>query len=178
MIDQRAVSRYANALFQFAKAKKELEKIDKYFLEIRNLVSRHPEISHLLLNSTISRTEKEDFLDKIVPSKISRTLLHFLKVLIKKRRFQELLPIQEEFHRLFEKSQGVQEVTAISTTPLSASNERKLCSVLKKKLRSEIRLIPKTDPKLIGGLILRFDGTEINASFRDRLHEIRQKLMS
>ena len=60
--------------------------------------------------------------------------------------------------------------------PLSDSAAARLEKVLEKKFRSEIRLTAKTDPDMIGGLILRFGGNEMNASFRSRLDALRQAL--
>ena len=60
---------------------------------------------------------------------------------------------------------------------LTGEAQSKLLTLLNKKLASEIRLSVKTDASLIGGLVLRFDGREIDASFKNRLREIRQKLL-
>ena len=181
MMDHKAGIRYARALFALAGERRELEEIEKEFIRVRALVERHPEITHLVLNSTISSGEKEDFIDKVLTEKgrpSSALLLNFLKVLIKKRRFKELTAIQEEFHRLYEKKQGIREVRAITAIPLSRANEDKMRMVLKKRLQSEIRLVTEIDPGILGGLILRFDDGEIDASFRNRLHELKQKLMA
>ena len=177
MMDQQAAERYSRALFELAAERGELETVDKDFIRVRQLVDGHAEISHLLSNFTIALAEKEDFLEKIAPVEISRLLLHFLKVLVKKRRFRELSAVQEEFHRLFEKKQGIQEVRAVTAAKLSRTQEDRLCSVLKKKLHAEIRLVTEIDPDLLGGLVLRFDGTEINGSLRGRLEELKQRLM-
>jgi F-type H+-transporting ATPase subunit delta len=176
MIERRAVSRYASALFGLAKDANELRQMDSDLLQARELVEKHSEISHLVLNSSISRAEKEDFIEKIMPPATSKVILNFLKVLIDKKRFAELVYIQEEFRRLFEKKQGIREVEAITAIELSRENEAKLIETLKKKLRSEIRLITQVDPDLIGGIILRFEGHEINSSYRARLDELRQQL--
>lgn len=177
MIDHRAIHRYARALFELALDRGELETIDRHFIRVRELVNQHREISHLVSNSTISLAEKEDFIGKIVPSDLPVTLLNFLKVLIKKKRFNELVFIQADFHKLAEKKQGIREVEAVTAAALSERTENKLREALKRKLRSEIRLITKVDPDLIGGFILRFDDSEINSSFRGRIEEIRQSLI-
>ena len=176
MKDHRAVSRYAKALFELAGERQELETLDRDFLHVRQLVEQHPEITHLVSNSTLALTEKEDFLEKIMPSETSKTLVCFLKVLMKKRRFKELPLIQEEFRRAFEKKRGIQEVKVVAADRLSPANEEKLRRVLNRKLKAEIRLVAEIDPDLIGGLILRFDGTEMNASFKGRLEQMRQRL--
>lgn len=178
MMDSRAAGRYARALFELAGRQNKLEKIEKNLGVLRTLVEKHPEINHLVLNSTISLREKEDFLEKIFTAETDPLLLHFLKLLVRKGRFQELETIQKVFHRLYEQARGVQEVRIITAAALSGTNEERLLQILKKKLGAEVRLIKEVDPSIIGGIILRFYEKEINASFKQRLEEISQLLVS
>ena len=172
-----AASRYARALLELALQSDELEKIDRDFLKLTELLDRHPEISHLVLNSTIPPAEKEDFLDKVFHAEVSRLLINLVKVLIRKKRFAQIREIQERYHELFEKKRGIQEVRVITALPLSNAGEEKLKKALQHKLKAEIRLLGETDPSILGGMILRFDGTEVNTSFRNRLAELRQILI-
>lgn len=176
MIDRKAGARYAKALFEFAETRKESEAIDRGLRTVLGLLDKHPEISHLVFHSTISKAEKEDFIEKILGDQVPKTLLSYLKLLIRKKRFDEITLIQKEFHRLYEKKRGVLEVSVISAVPIASAAMQKLSGVLKKTLQAEIRLIPEVDEEMIGGLVLRFEGKEINFSFKSRLAEIRQRL--
>lgn len=176
MMDLRAVYRYSRALYELAEKQNTLDQIDDQLEAARKLTETHPEISHLLSNSTIALGEKEDFLGKVVPAGTDTLLVNFLKVLVKKKRFQELSSIQKEFHRLYEKKKRVEEVIVISASELSKENAAKLESVLEKKLGSDIRLVNKTNPQMLGGIVLQFAGHEINASFRSRLDALHQML--
>jgi F-type H+-transporting ATPase subunit delta len=176
VIDLRAVRRYSQALYQMSERAGSSDVIDDQLVAIKGLTEKHPEITNLVSNSTIALTEKEDFISKIVPQETNLLLVNFLKVLVKKKRFSELRWIQEEFHRLYEKQRRVEEVTAISAVPLSEANLARLEKMLAAKLKSDIRLVTKTDPKMIGGLVIRFAGNEINAAFRSRLESIAQSL--
>jgi F-type H+-transporting ATPase subunit delta len=178
MMESPAVERYTRALFDLAQKRRELEKIEKDLERADAIVRQYPEISSLLLNSTIAVSEKEDFMNKIFPSDISPLVIQFLKVLVKKHRFQDLSAIQKRFHRAFEQKQNIQEVTAISAVPLSESNREKLRGVLKKTLQSEILLTVKVNADLLGGFVLHFNGTEIDASYRNHLDALRQKLLA
>ena len=102
MKNYRVAKRYAQALLELAEGEEELEAIYLDLIETAQLIERHSEISCLLMNTTIAREEKEDFLEKILPKKTSPLLLNFIKVLVKKRRFQDLDLIREEFRRLYE----------------------------------------------------------------------------
>ena len=67
MVDSGASGRYAHALFGLAKEKGQLDQVGKEFIEVIRLIDQHKEISHLVLNSTISRAEVEDFIGKASP---------------------------------------------------------------------------------------------------------------
>ena len=177
IIDHKANLRYARALFGLAKERNEIRKIEKDFSELVALLKKHPEITRLVINSTISQAEKENFIDKILPPEFSKTLVQFAKVLIKKRRFAQIAFIQETFHRFYETEQGIQEVRVVTPVVLSSAAEKKLTQALKNKLKSDVYLVPEIDPDLMGGMILRFGGMEIDASYKNRLLELRQKLM-
>lgn len=178
MIDLRAVHRYTKAIFQLAEKKNQLDQVDDQLIEVRKLVESHREISHLVSNSTIAQEEKEDFISKIVPSTTHPLVVDFLKVLIEKKRFFELASIQREFHKLYERKKRIEEVVVISAVPLSKQNLEKLAKVLTQKFKFNVSIISKIDPKMIGGLILRFGGHEMNASLRSRLDNLHQALMA
>ncbi len=177
-MDSTAISRYARALFNLAEGKNELPKTAQDLEAALELVRHYPEISHLVLNSTISQSEKEDFIDKVFPADMSRMVLQLIKILIKKKRFKQLDLLRKSFQKLFEKKQGIQEVAAITAVPLHPATEEKLRQALKRIFRSEIRLTTQQDPSILGGFILRFDGQEIDGSYQNRLEEIRQRLMA
>jgi len=178
MMDQRAAGRYARALLGLALERSELDSLDAALLQLRELVDKNPAIMHVILNSTIQENEKDAFLNKILIGNDSKLLGNFLKLLIKKRRFQDFAAIQERFHKLVEKEKGLLEVTAISAVPLSAGSEEKLIAMLTRKLKATIRLSRKVDKRLIGGIIIRFEGREIDASFKSALTELRQRLVA
>lgn len=178
MMDQRASDRYARALLGLARERGELELIDATLIQLCELIDQNPAITHVILNSTIQDNEKGVFLEKLLIGNESELLKGFLKLLIKKRRFQELPGIQEKFHKLVEKEKGLLEVTAISAAPLSENNQNLLVSTLAAKLKAEIRLLQEVDKALIGGVIIRFEGREIDASFKSKLSDLKQRLVA
>lgn len=177
MKDLRASSRYADALFGLAQERGELQRVEDDLAAVSRVLEDHPKILRIVWNSTISTEDKEETLDKIFSRTVSPIVLNFLKLLISKNRFSEIASIQKSFHARFEAKKNIREVTVIVSRSLTDEAEKKLLALLNKKLDSEIRLAVKTDPSLIGGLVLRFDGREIDASYKNRLREIRQTLL-
>jgi len=178
MKDQRAGLRYARALLELAESEGKLDTIYKELLETVELVQKYPEIPHLLMNTTIAREEKEDFLEKILPRQTTALLLNFMKVLIKKKRFQDLALIAGAFHKLYETKKGIQRVRVQSPLPLDEALKDKLRHALEKKMKREIVIEPEVNPEILGGLILDFEGTQIDGSFRTVLGELKQKLLA
>lgn len=178
MMDPRAGVRYARALFALAGEANRLDKIEKELLDTVALTARHPEILNLVRNTTISREEKEDFIGKILPPGFSSLLVNFLKVLVRKKRFPDLPLIQDRFHRLYEEKRGLQKVRVESAVALTGALEEKLRRALEKKLNRKVTLESSTNPALLGGLVLDFDGARIDGSYRTALEGLRQILMN
>lgn len=176
MNDLRAARRYSQAIYGLAQAAGTLDSVDNELEAAVVFFKQHPEVEKILSNSTIAISEKEDFVSKIVPEGTSELVINFLKVLVNKKRFLELETIKKEFHNFYERQRNVEEVTAITAVELSAENAAKLVAVLSKKLKSDIRLVQKIDPSIIGGLVIQFAGNEINAGFRSRLDAVGQML--
>ena len=178
MSNDIAAGRYTRALFELAEKEGHLAEIDAGLHALAKILAAQPKVLLLVANPTLTNQEKYALaLGALADGKIS-LLERFLHVLIDKKRFGLLPDIQKIFHDRFEKKQGIQEVEMFSAVPFSSETREKFKTALTKKLRSEIRLIPKTDRSLLGGFILRFDGKEIDCSFKNRLHEIQQKLFS
>lgn len=178
MSDVTLASRYTRALFELAKKENRIAEIDAGLRALAKVLKAQPKVLLLMANPTLTESEKCALALKLLDNDPSGLLGRFFRVLIDKKRFTLLPAIQKIFHDLFEKEQGVQEVEMVSAAPLSQGFLEKLRTVLTKRLRSTIRLIPTTDRGLLGGFILRFNGKEIDCSFRNRLYEIQQKLVA
>ena len=178
MSETLAGCRYARALFELAVKGKELPKIETLLSNLAKVAREHPEVMAIVQNPTLKESEKSAFIEKIIPADSPALFRDFLKVLIEKKRFPLLGEIRSEFHQLFEKNQGLLEVELLSVVAFSKILQEKLKKILEAKLRSTIRLVPKIDASLLGGFLLRFGGREIDCSFKNRIHEIEQQLIT
>jgi F-type H+-transporting ATPase subunit delta len=178
MSDTIAAGRYTRALFELAEKEGHLAEVDAGLHALAKILAAQPKVLRLVENPTLTGQEKCALVLKATAGEKIKLLERFLDVLVEKKRFSLLPDIQKIFHDRFEKKKGIQEVEMLSAVPFSSEALGKFKAVLTKKLRSEIRLIPKTDRGILGGFVLRFAGKEIDCSFRNRLYEIQQKLFS
>lgn len=177
MNEIRVNNRYARALFQLAKKAGNHAEIDLWLRRLTEGLMCHPGATRLIRNPTISEQEKIHFIEKLFPEGTPPLLKNFCKVLIEKKRFCILPEVQKIFHAMHEREEGILEVELLSVVPFSEKILEKLKKMLAAKLRFEIRLIPKIEASLVGGFLLRFDGKEIDCSFKNRFHEIAQQLI-
>lgn len=178
MISRKAPRRYARALLEFAVSRDALEKVEKDFRNVMRVLKAGPRIMRFMANSVIEQVEKMGLIDKLFGDKISPILVHFLKVLIEKKRFPEIALIEEEFRWLHEARCGIREVDVITAAPLPPGHENRLREILKNRLHQEIILKSSVNAKLLGGIIVRFGGREIDGSYRSRLDAIRNLLLA
>lgn len=178
MSDTIASGRYTRALFELAEKESSLTEVDAELHALAKILEAQPKVLLLMANPTLTNQEKYALSLRTLAGGKTKLLERFLRVLIDKKRFAILPDIQKIFHDRFEKKKGVQEVELCSAVPFSSEVREKFRGMLVRKLRSEVRLIPKTDRDILGGFILRFAGKEIDCSFKNRLYEIQQKLFS
>ncbi len=176
MSDVIAAGRYTRALFEIAEQEKTLPEMDTALTSLAQVLEKEPKVLKLMANPTLTTAEKYTLAVQALPRGSAGLMERFLRVLIDKKRFALLPDIQRIFHDWFEKKIGVQEVEMISAVALTGGFMEKVKAVLAKKLHAEIRLLASVDRALLGGFILRFAGKEIDCSFKNRLHEIQQKL--
>lgn len=178
MSDVIASGRYTRALFELAEKEGRLAEIDAGLHALGKVLAAQPKILLLMANPTLTESEKCALALKLLGDNPLGLLERFFRVLVDNKRFALLPQVQKMFHEAFEKKKGVQEVEMVSAVPLSSAFLEKLKAVLTKKLYSTVRLIPRIDHGILGGFILRFAGKEIDCSFKNRLHEIQQKLFA
>lgn len=178
MKDHRIALRYARAFFELAEGEHALETARRGMAEAVELAARHPEISRLLMNTTLRREEKEDFIEKILPFGTSVLLVNFIKVLIRKKRFQDFALIAEKFERLYEEKKGIRRVHVESPIPLNEALRHRLRRALEKRTKHEVILEASVNPEILGGLILDFEGMQIDGSYRTALLELKQTLLA
>jgi F0F1-type ATP synthase delta subunit len=67
---------------------------------------------------------------------------------------------------------GIAEVEVESVVPLDETQRRELQSAMEKKLSHRVSLVERLRVELLGGLILRHDDRQWNASLLHRLHRM------
>lgn len=172
MIDARE---YGKALFELSRENKTDDAVRRELLCVRELLHKHPEYVTLMDTPAVSSREKHALLQEAF-CEMDEMLRNFLSILCDKRSFFRFDACVDAFCDAFDEANGILRATAVSAVELKPSQ----CEALRGKLSSltgkHIELTNRVDPTVLGGVVLRYAGVQIDDSLRTRLETLRRSL--
>ncbi len=175
---------YAEAFVEYAKEKLNntnslsLKDWGQALKDCTILLSSNKKTWKLLLSPIISAKEKTQLLEKAFRGTDTVFIVPFLSILAKRERFIQLPEIEVLVQKLISKSLNQQIVKVITAEPFSEAQKLKLNENLTQLFKKDIIFNIKIDKDLIGGFVLKSNDLVIDASFRNRLKQIRTALLT
>jgi len=166
--------RYAKSLIQIANEKGQLEAV---YTDMRMVLAGCKNLRdlHRLLVSPVIKTEKKvQILKEIFSGQVNVITEQFIVLLTKKRRESYLENIAEEFISQYKDQKHIVSATVTTAIPLDETARKNITEVLKKWYKTEIELIEKVDPKIIGGFIITVGSKQLDMSVHHQLAELRK----
>jgi len=168
--------RYARALLELSKKRKDLEATHQDLESVARVFERDPRVRRFFEAPNIARTEKEAFLDKQFSAKLNKSIYGLLILLLRRRRFDHLVAIAAEFHKLAEDAQGITRAVVRTAVPITDGQADVLTRALAKRTGRTITLTREVDPALLGGASLSLDHKVIDGTLATELWRIRRQL--
>lgn len=167
---------YASALLSIAREDKSAKAMDKELSTLAGICGDNPELTAVLCAPTVTEGEKLSLIKKIFKGRVSGIIYNFLCVLVTKNRFGCLGGIAEEFRKEYYDEYGIREVTVTTAVPLKDKLREKLMAKLRKMYGKEIILIEKTDPSIIGGMVITCGGSMLDGSVKTELENMHRQI--
>ena len=168
---------YAQALLELAQSESKVDSVAAEVRQIKDLLFHNPDVIRLLASRVLSHEERDAAFHQAFKGKISDLLFRFLRVLIKRDRFDELPGIATAFLHLVDQTHGTIDVHAYVALPLTDQAQNSIITRIKELSGRDVRLSQHLDTSLIGGLKLRVGDEMIDGSVVTQLRLIEQKLM-
>lgn len=178
-MDQSKISvRYAKAFFALAKEKNLLTEF-KHDIELVLEVCKNSADFVLLLEiPTVKTSQKEKLITSVFKGKVNEYTLKFLRLITQNNREIYIPGICRNFLNLTKKDQNIKSAELTTATEVSAENTKRIKSLLENELNARVEISGKVNPEIIGGLILRLDDKQYDASVATQLKNIKQKLLN
>lgn len=177
-MDQSAITvRYAKAFFSLAKEKNMLD-ILKADIELVNSVCENSGDFILLLESPIVKTSKKrELIKSIFAGKIHELTLQFLLLITSNKREIHIPGITRNFLIFTRKNQNIRSAVLTTASGISPETIKKITQLLGEKLQATVELSTQVNPDIIGGLVLRVEDKQYDASVSTQLKKIKQTLL-
>lgn len=169
---------YASAIFELCLEQDKLSEIFDEMTQVNDIFSENEEYLRLLSSPLIPDADKHDVLDKTFNGKLSDMFYDYLCVLTDKGRIGFFSGIFSEFKAMYNKQMNILEVTVITSQAMSDGIRQKLKDKLGSVSGKTILLDERVDRALLGGIILRYENTEIDSSVKGKLEKLKKQIDS
>ncbi|MBQ8268872.1 MAG: ATP synthase F1 subunit delta [Clostridia bacterium] len=174
MIDTKE---YAKALFLLAKERGALELILSDLKAACAAVKEEPDYISLLDSPALTGEERDRLIEEAFAS-VDIDLRSFFKILSGKHALYTLFRTADAYEALCDEEMGIIRAEAITAVALTDTQRERLALKLEKKTGKRVILKNTVDASVLGGVKLRFMGTQLDASLKSRLDSIREALQS
>jgi F-type H+-transporting ATPase subunit delta len=177
--DQVALVRqYAEALVNVAvdagQAEAVLEELEAIQQEV---LKSYPKFAQILASSQVALIEKDRILVEVFGQRVSDLVLRFLRVLNRHERLGLLTAVTREARLIWDRRHQRIPVNVRVAVALDAAQEAALRDRVARMISATPILNVTTDESLIGGLIVQVGDQVCDASVRNRLEQLRQRLI-
>lgn len=170
--------RYAKAFFEYASEKGILENVIADVKLLAKSLNEIAELAEVFQNPIVKPSGKKAFVSALLKDKISKDTIDFLNLVIENGREMFTQDILRNVLDIYRKTQGITAVTLTSAVPLSKAQEKEVVDLVTKQQDTKVELQTKVDPSLMGGIILRVEDKQYDASVRSRLKQIKKELIA
>ena len=168
---------YAEALYSLSVEENISDEIYSQMDSVKFAFTDNPELSKILDRPCTYSAERTAFIDRCFKD-VNRYLLNCIKVMSKRRVTIHFPEMADEFMKLYRTENGIEIVNVITAVALSEEQEDKLKSNLETKLNKKVLLKTTVDAGILGGIVVRTESSQLDASVKTRLDNIENKIKS
>ena len=166
---------YASALLGAAKERGRVERVREDLADFVASVEAVPELRELLRNPQLDPRARTAALEAILGD-TDELVRNFLLLLAERGRAGQVDDIQREFERLVAAEAGHLDVELTTAYELSDAEAQAIVDQIRQASGRPVTATRKTDPSLLGGIVLQVGSLRLDASLRNRLERLRQEL--
>ncbi len=167
--------RYAQAAFELALEKNELEKWQEALEKILE-ISTDEEFMALLESPRLPfETKKELLLQRL--GEIHPLAMNLTLLLVHKGTLRLMGEIYRQYLSLLDAHRGVERAKVIAAVPLSDEERNSIAIGLGKLMERKVVVDHRVDPSIIGGFVARVGDLLIDGSIRQRLESLKKSLV-
>ena len=168
---------YADALFEVAKDKDELDEVHDQLGEFADAMNESNDMRVFFFSPYFSSADKREAIDSAV-SGAGEEFVNFLELLVEKHRMPAIFRIRTRFDGLWAEAKKRLEVTLTSAVELDKKVVDQVSKEVERQTDRDVDVETQIDPEILGGIVLRVGNMVLDASLRGRLEKLRKEVAS
>jgi len=169
-----ASNRYAKALFEMSLDNNSTKEVLTDLRFIFDLLKRNKSLEMLTSNPTIKKSSKKQIFVNTFSNKINKITLNFLLLVTNKGREAYLEDLINKYKEIYNNHNKISVIEVVSAKPLTDEQKNIITAKATTENNRKIYLKEKIDPDLIGGVIIKKEGAQYDASIRKKLKNVRR----
>ncbi len=174
MLRDPAAKRYAQAAFELARERNELDAWGPA-MQSWGEASVSPEAIGFLGDQRVPGDAKVSFLTQVA-GELPPMVGNLVKLLESKRRLPLLSGIAEVFQTLLDDHNGIAHAQVLTAVPMSEEEQRTLAARLSELTGKQVQVEAHEDPEILGGLVARIGDRLIDGSAKTKLLALKREL--
>ncbi|MGB2958801.1 MAG: ATP synthase F1 subunit delta [Bacteroidota bacterium] len=172
----RVARRYASALVISAEEGGVVEAVSRDLDRVGKVIEASREFRLLLASPVVSPEKKAAVVEELFGRRVGRETMTFIKLLLQKGREEFLSDVIEQFRALLDEMRGIVAVEVTSALELTRDQERRLRKQLEQYTGKHVRIHPRLDTSIRGGVVMRIGDTVIDGSITHQLVLLRERM--
>lgn len=166
---------YGGALFELAEESGRTEVILENLKTVELAFVENPKYKTLLDTPALSKEERLSLIESAFVG-ADEYVLNVIKMLCEKRNVHLFGEIVKDFCARYDEARGIERVEAVTAVAMTDEQVGAMKSRLEAITGKTVVLANKVDPSIIGGVVLRYSGVQLDGSIKTRLDEFRKNL--
>jgi F-type H+-transporting ATPase subunit delta len=176
-IQASLAGRYASALFSLARDEKQIDAVSRSLDSLKQALADSRELDQLVISPLVDREDASKAFAAVAGElKLDPLTANFLGVLARNGRKGQLPQVIRLFRRLAAEHRGETTAEVVSAHPLSDDQLASLKTQLKARAGRDVTIDARTDPEILGGLIVKMGSQMIDASLKTKLNRLAQAM--
>lgn len=177
MTDARIGRRYAQALFNAAKAHQMVAAVEDDMAGIATLMREDPKFRHFLIAPFNNADEKIQVLQNVLGDRVTALTMQVLKVMLAKGREAEFESVAHAFSTLRRNANDIEFATITTAYTLDPDQKESIVKALQLRLKKIVEAKFIVDPRVIGGVRVAYGNFVLDGSARGHLNRLRERLL-
>jgi len=170
--------RYASALFSLAAERQQTDEVAAALATFDRMIAESADLARLVRSPIFSADEQVKALGVLLDrAGISGVAANFIKLAAAKRRLFAIRDMIAGYDKLYDSWRGVARAEVTTAAALTDAHVAALKEALKGVTGGkDVEISVRTDPAIIGGLIVKLGSRMVDGSLKTKLNSIRTRM--